>query len=91
MNNFIVIANNYIGYLQKFPLNRQYQIAIKTLYEFVKSLRGLPNQKPAKEELKITIDVIKEITKLSAKTEDQKQFIDISCELVKVFIDKEGK
>ena len=48
-------------------------------------------QKPAKEELKITIDVIKEITKLSAKTEDQKQFIDISCELVKVFIDKEGK
>lgn len=82
-----MIANNYILYIQKCQLMPKYSIAIRVLTEFIKFLRGLPNQKPSKEEIKTTIDVIKEIEKSFAQTEEIKQQIDNSCEFIKVIVD----
>ena len=65
-----IIANNYILYIQKCQLTPKYSVAIKVLTEFINFLRGLPNKKPSKEEIKTTIDVIKEIEKSFAKTEE---------------------
>lgn len=82
-----MIANNYILYIQKCQLTPKYNVAIKVLNEFINFLRDLPNKKPSKEEIKITIDVIKEIEKSFAQTEEVKQQIDNSCEFAKAFVD----
>lgn len=81
MNTCISVAKNYIEYLQKFPDNVNYRVAIIVINKAIDFLHNKKIMQPTKEELKITIDVIKDIKKsntrilLDAKEiEDQARF-----------------
>lgn len=87
MDNFIVIANNYIEYLQKFPDNINYRVAIMVLNKAIDFLHNKKITQPSKEELKITIDVIKDMKKSNARTLLDAKEIEGEAKFYKFLID----
>lgn len=87
MDNFIIIANNYIEYLQKFPDNINYRVAIMVLNKAIDFLHNKKITQPSKEELKITIDVIKDMKKSNAKILLDAKEIEGEAEFYKFLID----
>lgn len=87
MNDFIAVSKNYIEYLQKFPDNAKYRVAIIVINKAIDFLHNKKIIQPTKEELKITIDVIKDIKKSNARTLFDKNEIEDEAKFYKFLID----
>ncbi len=87
MNNFIAVAKNYIEYLKKFPNNANYRVAIIVINKAIDFLHNKKITQPTKEEIKITIDVIKDIKKSNARTLLDAEKIEDEARFYKFLID----
>lgn len=87
MNDCIAVAKNYIEYLQKFPDNINYRVAIMILNKAIKFLHNKKITQPTKKELEITIDVIKDIKKSNARTLIDAKEIENQAKFYKFLID----
>lgn len=87
MNTCIAVAQNYIEYLQNFPDNANYRVAIIVINKAIDFLYNKKITQPTKEELKITIDVIKDIKKSNARTLLDAKGIEDEAKFYKFLID----
>lgn len=87
MNDCIAVAKNYIEYLQKFPNNANYRVAIVVINKAIDFLHNKKITQPTKEELKITIDVIKDMKKSNARTLLDEKEIEAQARFYKFLVD----
>lgn len=82
-------ALNYMidAITKKNPALAQYGVALKVLRAVQIRLTNGQPRKPSKNDLKVACDVLSEIQKENAMTEEQKDRIDASASLCKLFIE----
>lgn len=82
-----MVINIYINILSQNKLDVRYPRALKTLIEIIKMLKGQEYILPQKEEVKILLDVIKDIRQNNTEIEEEKHCIENWLEYLKNIID----
>lgn len=67
---------------------KRYKIALKIFESLLKSLRGIQDRKPSKEDCKLVFDVLEEILNYNLLDEEIKTKNKIACKTCKSIIDK---
>lgn len=85
--NIIIITQYIISILKQLPIDNRRKIALIVLEKFLKHLMGEQVNSPTKDELKITVDAIKEIKQNNARSIQEYNFIENQAEFIKNLID----
>lgn len=85
--NIIIITQYIISILKQLPIDNRRKIALIVLEKFLKHLMGEQVNSPTKDELKITVDAIKEIKQNNARSIQEYNFIENQAEFIKNLIE----
>ena len=86
--NPLKIAQNIIEILNKMPFDSRKKLTINLLERFIKVLNGEKNViAPTKEELKTSVDIIKELKEQNALTYEEYNNINMQAEFCKLLIE----
>lgn len=85
--NILLITQYIISVLKQLPIDNNRKIALIVLEKFLKHLNGEQMYSPTKDELKVTVDVIKEIKQNNARTIQEYNLIENQAEFIKNLIE----
>ncbi len=85
--NILVVTQYIIGVLKQLPIDNKRKIALNVLEKFVKHLNGEQTDSPTKDELKVTVDVVKEIKQNHARSIQEYNELENNAEFIKNLIE----
>lgn len=85
--NILVATQYIIGVLKQLPIDNKRKIALNVLEKFVKHLNGEQTDSPTKDELKVTVDVVKKIKQNNARSIQEYNIIENQAEFLKNLIE----
>lgn len=85
--NILLITQYIISVLKQLPIDNKRKIALIVLEKFLKHLNGEQTDSPTKDELKVTVDAIKEIKQNNARSIQEYNLIENQAEFIKNLID----
>ena len=85
--DILLITQHIISTLKQLPIDNKRKIALIVLEKFVKYLNGEQTDFPTKDELKVTVDAIKEIKQNNARSIQEYNIIENQAEFIKSLIE----
>lgn len=85
--NILLFTQYIIDIIKQLPIDNRRKIALIVLEKFLKHLNGKQSNAPTKDELKITVDVVKEIKQNKANSIQEYNLIEEQAEFIKNLIE----